>query len=146
MIALALLLAAQVATSTATPCVAPVDAMPADLAELWCGARTDATRWERLAGRRAIDLGTCRAGLADRDRALAACHARLVEAPPPAAEPTSPFLRVLGASAGAAIGAGGAALACAEGRCSALGSVGATTAAGALGALVGGLVTEWLSP
>lgn len=77
---------------------------------------------------------------------LARERARLVETPPPAVERTSPLLRILGASAGAGLGAGGAALACAEGRCSALGSLGAAALGGALGALAGGAVTEWLSP
>ena len=86
----ALLLA--VATSTASPCALPADATWGDASYLYCSERTAAVLWERTAEGRRLALTRCEGDRADRDRALVACHARLVEAPPPAPEAVSPVL------------------------------------------------------
>ena len=80
-----------VATSTGA-CALPVDATWADASNLYCSERTAAILFERAAEGRRLALTRCEGDRADRDRALAACHARLIEAPPPAAEPPSPLL------------------------------------------------------
>jgi hypothetical protein len=128
-----------VVTSTAAPTGRPLTAYEAALDRALTACEGDL----RLADTREAALT---AELADVRGQLERERVRLVESPPPAEPPPNALLRILGASAGAGLGAGGAALACAEGRCSALGGLGATALGGALGALAGGLVTEWLSP
>ena len=98
----ALLLA--VATSTGS-CSLPADATWGDASYLYCSERTAAVLWERTAEGRRAALTRCEGYRADRDRALVACHARLVEAPPPPPETLSPVLvGVVAGGIGLAIG------------------------------------------
>ena len=80
-----------VATSTGA-CALPADATWSDASYLYCSERTAAVLWERTAEGRRLALTRCEGDRADRDRALVACHARLVEAPPPPPEAVSPVL------------------------------------------------------
>lgn len=86
----ALLLA--VTATIAEPCALPADATWSDASYLYCSERTAAVLWERAAEGRRLALTRCEGDRADRDRALVECHARLVEAPPPAPEAVSPVL------------------------------------------------------
>ena len=104
----ALLLA--VTTTIAEPCALPADATWSDASALYCSERTSAVLFERAAEGRRLALTRCEGDRADRDRALVACHARLVEAPPPAPSETSPVLVggvavVVGVAIGVLVGA-----------------------------------------
>ena len=93
-----------VATSTGA-CSLPADATWGDASYLYCAERAAAIAWEHRAEDRRASLTRCEGDRADRDRALAACHARLVEAPPPPAETLSPVLvGVVAGGVGLAIG------------------------------------------
>lgn len=138
MITAALLLslaAAQISTSSSTPCALPEGATIVDAEELYCTEREAGIRWEGVAGKRALELGTCRASVVDRNRAIEELHVRLVESPPPAAEQAGPsVVRLLVLPpAGAALGAGAAVLGCRAVGCSS--EVGAVVAAASSAAL-----------
>lgn len=93
-----------VATSTGA-CALPADATWSDASDLYCIEREASIRWEGTAEARGAALARCEADRDDRGRALAACHTRLVEAPPPPAEVVSPWVVGVAAGvAGAAIG------------------------------------------
>lgn len=99
----ALLLA--VTATIAEPCALPDDATWEDASYLYCSERRAAVLFEHRAEDRRARLDRCEGDRADRDRALAACHARLVEAPPPPPEAVSPVLvGVVAGGVGLAIG------------------------------------------
>jgi len=144
--ALALTLFASAALAAEpTPLDAPSVATSscATVRKAWALQRDTAVKWRGIAEKRAETVAGLAADLAETRAELARAHARLVESPPPAPPVRSAILDVLLPAVGAALGGGGAALACSEGRCSTVGTALATAGSAALlagfGAWIAGL-------
>jgi hypothetical protein len=129
-----------VATSTPTP-----DASCSTIREAWRLQRDNAVRWQGLAAKRKVRLAEAEKNLAETRTELAAAHARLVEAPPPApAEHGSVLLRILLPAGGAALAGGVAALACEGAECSTSGAALAIALSSGVAAGLGAVVAEVL--
>lgn len=113
----------------------------AAIREAWALQRDTAVRWRGIAEKQTARVVQITADLADTRAELARAHARLVESPPPAPPVRSAVLGILLPVGGAALGGGGAALACSEGRCSTVGT--SLAVAGSAGLLVG--LGAWLA-
>ena len=129
-----------VATSTPAP-----DASCSTIREAWRLQRDNAVRWQGLAAKRKARLAEAEKNLAETRTELAAAHARLVEAPPPAPEERGGvLLRILLPAGGAALAGGVAALACDEAECSTSGSALAIALSSGLAAGLGAVLAEVL--
>jgi hypothetical protein len=130
----ALLLAALLLAAEPAPLDAPpvVTSSCAAIREAWALQRDTAIKWRGIAEKRAETAAGLAADLAETRAELARAHARLIESPPPAPPVRSVLLDALLPAGGAALGGGGAALACSEGRCSPVGTALATAGGAAL--------------
>ena len=128
--------------ATSTPAA---DASCSTIREAWRIQRDNAVRWQGLAAKRKVRLAEAEKNLTETHAELAAAHARLVEAPPPAPEERgSLLLRILLPAGGAALAGGVAALACDEAECSTSGSALAIALSSGLTAGLGAVLAEVL--